>query len=584
MRSVVIFLLILLPVGAISQTNRFSAAALSSRAAALLGDSLAWPVLASVAVYDNRSNTFSIPVTASPALQTFRLYHQKVRVVTEQLPVQVKAGAGLFGPSELKALENALNRYQLNLSAGNVDSCLKLSATVSSLALRLESAIERNRLSAVEARLEEKTGIVGQRKGLLGAWKPVETGTLYEENDGVRTYADSRAALGFRDGSRVIMGEHSMATISRSRLDNLTRAVKTDVTLVNGSLLARLSEQSKQRADFRLSVGNARSELQTNRFWANRDGDKRIQVSNYDGEARLTASNVTVTLRRNQGTVVVEGKPPALPVDLLPSPRLDWNTQDSVIYTNQFTFNWSPVRGATRYQLEMALDQDFTRLVFRREMAGTRFSGTFELEQPVYIRLQAFDNDGLRGTDSPTYRLVKNTDDIPPALFLFGVTGDALIIPGTAYRVTGQTEPFSRLTVNGNPYPVAGDGSFELSGDTGKEQLKFVLEATDRAGNSRRQNLMVIPIDPVVLRTIRWNVPVNGTTIDGQGTALSANGMAYPGMEIRYRAGNLTGSVGTASNGEWAVSLPAGEGPALTFDFIHTGSGDTVLTLTFTIR
>lgn len=144
MRSVVIFLLILLPVGAISQTNRFSAAALSSRAAALLGDSLAWPVLASVAVYDNRSNTFSIPVTASPALQTFRLYHQKVRVVTEQLPVQVKAGAGLFGPSELKALENALNRYQLNLSAGNVDSCLKLSATVSSLALRLESAIERN--------------------------------------------------------------------------------------------------------------------------------------------------------------------------------------------------------------------------------------------------------------------------------------------------------------------------------------------------------------------------------------------------------------------------------------------------------
>lgn len=190
----------------------------------------------------------------------------------------------------------------------------------------------------------------------------------------------------------------------------------------------------------------------------------------------------------------------------------------------------------------------------------------------------------MRGTDSPTYRLVKNTDDIPPALFLFGVTGDALIIPGTAYRVTGQTEPFSRLTVNGNPYPVAGDGSFELSGDTGKEQLKFVLEATDRAGNSRRQNLMVIPIDPVVLRTIRWNVPVNGTTIDGQGTALSANGMAYPGMEIRYRAGNLTGSVGTASNGEWAVSLPAGEGPALTFDFIHTGSGDTVLTLTFTIR
>lgn len=576
--------MVLWSVTGLAQANRFPAAALSSRSAAWLGDSLAWPVLASLAQYDNRSNTFTLPVTISPVLQSFRLNHQKVRLVTDQLPAQVKAGAGLFGPTELKLLEQALNRYQSNLAAGEMDSCLKLSATISSLSLKLESAIERNRLSAVEARLEEKTGIVGQRKGLLGAWKPVETGSLYEENDGVRTYADSRAALGFRDGSRVIMGEHSMATISKSRLDNLTKAVKTDVTLVNGSLLAKLSEQSKQRADFRLSVGNARSELQTNRFWANRDGDKRIQVSNYDGEARLTASNVTVTLRKNQGTVVVEGKPPALPVDLLPSPKLDWDTQDSVIYTNQFSFNWSPVRGATRYQLEMALDQDFTRLLFRREIAGTRYTGTFDLEQPVYIRLQAFDDDGLRGTDSPTYRLVKNTDDIPPALFLFGVTGESLIIPGSSYQVTGQTEPFSRLTVNGQPHPVAGDGSFTLSGVTGKERLDFQLESTDRAGNSRRQNLKVIPIDPVVLRAIRWNVPVTGNTIEARGAALSANGVAYPGMEIRYRSGALNGSVGTAVNGEWAVSLPAGAGPDLSFDFIHAASGDTVLTLTFTIR
>lgn len=549
---------------AAAQDMTFPSGDLNRKTESLIGDSAAWPIVYQLAEFNALSNTLTLKPGQIARLKQFRDLHQKVRKAKDLRAGLIKNGAGLFAETELAELNETVQSYDQAVVSGNLDAATTVAGSVEKGLEKTRIALEKNRVQSVSARLEEKIGSVFQRHGLLGTWDEAARGSFFEENDGIKTLRASQANLLFKDGSEVVVEEQTIATVRSARIDRLNQQVKTEVMLVNGSLLAKLSENAKQNKGFNLNMGTATSDLKTSKFWANKGSDKKIQMSNYDGEATLTSSNVSVTLKKNQGTVVVEGKAPDLPVDLLPSPKMFWPRQDSIIFSKSMTFRWTPVKGSKAYQVELARDQDFKMILSRQRVTTTTLSADLPLDEAVFVRIQAFDSRDLRGGDSPVYRVIRNDDKIPPAVFLDGIAGEQLFIPDADYSVSGRTEAFAQLLVNDQPVQVRQDGSFSLTGSLQGMNYYFRLKVTDRAGNSRERKLTVSRMDTTRLASVSWNVPESDRILTTGSTTVSVSGKAYPGMKISLAQGSSQSQAETSPDGDWALRFqPEGKSPVI---------------------
>ncbi|MCK6603180.1 MAG: FecR domain-containing protein [Bacteroidetes bacterium] len=561
-RRLVAFVFLFWTTLAAAQDMTFPSGDLNRKTESLIGDSAAWPVVYQLAEFNALSNTLTLKPGQIARLRQFRDLHQKVRKAKDSRAGLIKNGAGLFAEPELAELNETVQSYDQAVVSGNLDAATALAGSVEKGLEKTRIALEKNRVQSVSARLEEKIGSVFQRHGLLGTWDEAARGSFFEENDGIKTLKASQANLLFKDGSEVVVEEQTIATVRSARIDRLNQQVKTEVMLVNGSLLAKLSENAKQNKGFNLNMGTATSDLRTSKFWANKGSDKKIQMSNYDGEATLTSSNVSVTLKKNQGTVVVEGKAPDLPVDLLPSPKMFWPRQDSIIFSKSMIFRWTPVKGSKAYQVELARDQDFKMIISRQRVTTTTLSADLPLDEAVFVRIQAFDSRDLRGGDSPVYRVIRNDDKIPPAVFLDGIAGEQLFIPDADYSVSGRTEAFAQLTANDQPVQVRQDGSFSLTGSLQGMNYYFRLKVTDRAGNSRERKLTVSRMDTTRLAKVSWNVPESDRILTTGSTTVSVSGKAYPGMKISLVQGSSQSYAETSPDGDWALRFqPEGKSP-----------------------
>lgn len=566
------------------QDIKFPAGDLNKKSFQILGDSAAWPVLYQQADYDALTNSFVAKSSKTEAFKKFRLSHTSVLSVKANRSSLIRNGARLFAEKELENLNKLLDSYDQAIGNGNLQDCLKLSDQIQTAYKQTNDALDKNRVQTVSARLEEQIGSVFQRKGLLGSWNDAVTGNFFEENDGIKTLKESQATLEFKDGSEVVVEELTIATVKSARIDKLNQQVKTEVTLVNGSLLAKIAENSKQNRSFNLNMGTAKSDLQTSKFWANKSADKKIQMSNYDGEAKLTASNVSVTLKKNQGTVVVEGKAPQLPVDLLPSPKMFWPRQDSIIFQSSIVLKWTPVQNSKSYQVELAKDSDFKTVFSRQKVSSTSVKTDLPLDEPVFVRIQAFDSQDIRGGDSPTYRVIRNDDKIPPAIFLNGITSDQVYIPGSDYHLTGQTEAFATLISNEKPVEVKADGSFSLSGELKEQNYYFRLKVTDRAGNSRERKLTVTRMDTTKMSVINWNIPVKDRVLTIGSTTVTASGKAYPNLKVTLAQGSQIQSVQTSPDGDWAIRFVPENRETVSVRFFMNESGELIHQINYTVR
>lgn len=578
-----LLLCLALPVQA-QQDVRFPAGELNKKSFQILGDSSAWPVLYQQAEYDALTNSFVAKGSKTDLFKKFKLSHTAVLSAKESRSSLIRNGAKLFAEKELTALNQSLDAYDQAIGNGNLADCLKLADQVQSALKQTREALDQNRVQSVSARLEERIGSVFQRKGLLGSWNDTVTGNFFEENDGIKTLKESQATLEFKDGSEVVVEELTIATVKAARIDRLNQQVKTEVTLVNGSLLAKIAENSKQNRSFNLNLGTTKSDLQTSKFWANKSADKKIQMSNYDGEAKLTASNVSVTLKKNQGTVVVEGKAPQLPVDLLPSPKMFWPRQDSIIFQSSIVFKWTPVKNSKSYQVELAKDSDFKTVFSRPRVSATSLQTELPLDEPVFVRIQAFDSQDIRGGDSPTYRVIRNDDKIPPAIFLNGITSDQVYIPGSDYQLTGQTEAFATLISNEKPVEIKPDGSFSLSGVLREQNFYFRLKVTDRAGNSRERKLTVTRMDTTKMSVINWNIPVKERTLTIGSTTITASGKAYPNIKVTLTQGGQIQSVQTSPDGDWAIRFVPESKEPVSIRFTLTTSDELIHQIIYSVR
>jgi len=359
---------------------------------------------------------------------------------------------------------------------------------------------------------------------VLGSWQQAQIGDLFAESDGVRTGTNSTASLAFIDGSQIVISQNTTAVVRTSRIDKLERTAQANITLIKGSLLSQLSQQAQESGSFKLSAGKAEAIIRSSKFWASVNEVSATRIANYEGTMEVKAGKMAVTLKKNQGTVVLKGKEPMPPVELLPAPRLQWNALDTVIFRSELLLRWNPVANTTKYQIEVSSERNFSENVQTYSTSATSFLLKNLPNETRFVRLQAFDQLGLRGADSPTYRILRSSDTEPPFIFVqdFPIQkGDTLTryITLSQLDIQGETEPNATLLKDGAPIEVAPNGTFQFSVSLENWSEKFIsLSAFDAAKNRRielvatsRANLFAYRPDPfsfsIWLQRLRCAVP-----------------------------------------------------------------------------
>jgi len=539
----------------------------------LAGDSAAWQIVVASAERRTSTNEFVLSTTSQKILRTFSTLRTKVNRERATLSRLVKRGAPVLAEEEFLKTSKALQAHDQAVAKGDIAKAMQEGESFLLLLPTLSKAVEARRTEAVEAKLRTKTGDVDKRKGLLGSWQQAEIGDLFAESDGIRTGANSTAALAFIDGSQIVINQNTTAVVRTSRIDKLERTAQANIALIKGSLLSQLSKQAQESGAFKLSAGKAEAVIQSSKFWASVNEASTTRIANYEGIMKVRAGKIAVTLKKNQGTVVLKGKEPTPPVELLPAPRLQWNALDTVIFRNELLLQWNPVANTTKYQIEVSSERNFSQNVQTYSTSATSFLLKNLPNETRFVRLQAFDKLGLRGVDSPTYRILRSSDTEPPFIFVqdFPIQkGDTLTryITLSQLDIQGETEPNATLLKDGTPIEVAPNGTFQFSVSLENlSEKSILLSAFDAAKNRRNLVLRLVSIRQERLVQMKWNCAVVGDTLISNGLPIQVYGTAYPNLLLSLTHGNRTYSATADAKGNWAIALEPLANQTLTVSF-----------------
>jgi len=594
LRRVLIFICICLHSNAFAQQRErgyvFNAGELMQVSQRLAGDSAAWQIVVASAERRTSTNEFVLSTTAQKILRTFSTLRAKVNRERATLSRLVKRGAPILAEQEFLKTSSALQAHDQAVAKGDIAKAMQEGESFLLLLPTLSKAVEARRTEAVEAKLRTKTGDVDKRKGLLGAWQQAEIGDLFAESDGIRTGTNSTAALAFIDGSQIVINPNTTAVVRTSRIDKLERTAQANIALIKGSLLSQLSKQAQESGAFKLSAGKAEAIIRSGKFWASVNEASATRIANYEGTMEVKAGKMAVTLKKNQGTVVLKGKEPTPPVELLPAPRLQWNALDTVIFRNELLLQWNPVANTTKYQIEVSSERNFSQNVQTYSTSATSFLLKNLPNETRFVRLQAFDKLGLRGADSPTYRILRSPDSEPPFIFVqeFPVQkGDTLTRYITLLQldIQGETEPNATLLKDGTPIEVAPNGTFQFSVSLENLSEKLILlSAFDAAKNRRNLVLRLVSIRQERLVQMKWNCAVVGDTLISNGLPIQVYGTAYPNLLLSLTHGNRTYSVAADAKGNWAIALEPLANQTLTVSFESPDSKQRTLIRTYFVK
>jgi len=398
-------------------------------------------------------------------------------------------GARIFAPAQIgSAIENRDSAVSQR-EQGEWRQVVSFAGVASDFA---EEALEisiAQRDRAAEAVVSDVQGRVEGRSPAEPTWSDRDLNDVLVEFERLRTLSNSTTQVTFRDLSRLRLNPNSNATIQRMRSDPLTGGEVTKVSLAEGDFYALLNQLSDKTA-FEIEVPGVETTTNSSDFWIKNDASGARFV-NYDAPGlEIARDGETLTVGENEGVVLTGAG--AQRAQVLESPIVKAPEVGAILYTAAAPLDWDALEGAEGYWLEVAADPGFNQMKISewgiREagfVAGGLTPGRY------HWRVAGLDRLGLPGAWSTPRDFTLRVDDTPPFLTLLS-PADGIILTAPQTEVLGASEPDARLSLNGAPLDVAGDGSF-LAGlplQPGPNRISVV--ATDPAGNESRRSLSVV--------------------------------------------------------------------------------------------
>ncbi|EWY41846.1 hypothetical protein N825_24370 [Skermanella stibiiresistens SB22] len=400
----------------------------------------------------------------------------------DHIQTATQAGAKVFAADQIDEAVSLHAQAQARRQAGDWESAVKLAGGAERAADKALEAASKARDTAVEALLSDRQGEVEGRRPRDLDWGDRPVRSVLTEEERVRTLSRSTAQITFLDESRLRLSANSEALIIRMRADPLERAQEAKVNLIEGDFYALLAGKSRRKT-FDLEIPDVDTKINSTSFWVERDR-RGSKFTNYDDATLEVAANgASVTLGRNEGTVVRTGQAPADAVGVLAKPDLVSPADDGTIFNAGAMLAWTPVPDATGYWVEVGRDSVFQQVV--ASQWGLRQTGLEPAGLGIgsyYWRVAALDKFGLPGERSETWRFNIRTDTVPPYLAI-AEPADNAVLRETPVTVRGSTEPDALITFRGEELKIAADGSFETTINPAQGVNQIAISAVDRAGN-----------------------------------------------------------------------------------------------------
>ena len=296
--ALLLFLIVTVTNLAAQNNLSFSASDLQEMAQRYSGNSLNWPILVRLANHDVSSNTFVLTQADVTQLQNFSSISLSYEEQQDRIKQLIGEGAIIFAKNELTDTNKAFSDYLEAVKEGDIEVASSIGSSLESMVDNLESTLTNNRLVNVQAQLSKKSGNVDKRIGLLASWQDAFEGDLFQESDGIKTAQESYATLSFTDGSNITVNPITTAVIRKSRIDRLDESADTEITLVEGGLLSKLSAAGREKSNYILNAGASTTELKTQNFYAENEAGDNVKLTNYDGVANVSVNDITITINK----------------------------------------------------------------------------------------------------------------------------------------------------------------------------------------------------------------------------------------------------------------------------------------------
>jgi hypothetical protein len=496
-----------------------------------------------------------LKIPVGPIAAANKALHQALDAIQQA----TKQGARVFAADQIGQAIKLHNAALAKRKAGDWDGATKLAGDANVAAAAALKAALAARDATADALLSDRQGWVeGERPQEL-VWTDRELHAILIEDEKVRTLSRSTAQITFQDESRLRLNANSQAVIQRMRVDPLSREQEAKVSLVEGDFYALLAGKS-QRDNFQLHVPQVQTQIESTNFWVRHD-NSGSKFANYDDRSlQVSAQGQSVTLGRDQATLVRSGQAPSPKIDVLPAPALSGPGDDKIAFDARVKLNWASVPNAAGYWLEVAADPGFARMTFSRwGLADTSFQSDPLGIGIYYWRVAALDKFGLPGARSDVWRFRIQTDTTPPYLSI-GEPTEGAILRQSPIELRGESEPGAKLELEGRPLQVGPDGRFATPYQPKPGSNQVTIKATDAAGNvtERKRAFVYMPDERAAVifddRLPRLGVRHFVTARDLM--SITGNTSANAQIQIRAADGSARASAYADDKGRFGVNVP----------------------------
>jgi hypothetical protein len=202
-------------------------------------------------------------------------------------------------------------------------------------------------------------------------WGPAKVGDKLKARDGIRTYRQSSAELGFEDGSQLRINEESLVFLREVGKATLEGASRQSLEVVEGQ--ADVEARAAQDAlppDIEVIIGEAKARTRvapgaSAQARTRKTGTGAAQLMVFGGEGELAAEGRSVKVATGMGTAAEAGQPPKAPEKLLPAPAPVHPADGAAYEHSNPLFTWQAVPGAAGYVVEVCRDPACGQIVDR---------------------------------------------------------------------------------------------------------------------------------------------------------------------------------------------------------------------------
>ncbi len=531
---------------------------LRSVAQEYLGDPDLWPIIL-------RLNGFS-DITEIEQDQELRLPANQLQAAISGLDTSLaniqaanEAGAQLFAPILIGRAISLRDDAVKEKQAGAYRESISLSTRSIDRAQSAQARSDELRDVEAEARLSDRHGRVEGQKTTENSWSDRALNAVLKEQEKLRTLSESTAQVVFRDASRLRLNPNSQAVIQRMRVDPLKKREEAQISLIEGDFYALLATES-QRNRLEVSLPNADATIDSGSFWVSQDADA-AKFSNYDTKpVSITARGETMVLGRNEGALVPTGEAPQEKVSVHDRIALDYPQDNAQLFGERVSLGWESGNDASQYWLEIALDARFDRMAESLwGVEDNRVEG-LAIDPGVYFwRVAAIDAFGLPGQMSTVRRFEIRDDTTPPFLKILAPEPN-VILRRAEVDVTGETEPDSTLTVNGEAAEIGPNGGFSHTVVAVDGANTVQVLARDSAGNKTLREV-AFRYDKDERQRIAWNETLirdDAGRFLSPGDTLTVSGMAAADAKIAVRdaTGALRSETYSEPTGAFLINIP----------------------------